>query len=311
MSACMRNLIDKDRPTVMALPYDADPVDVRWPVNLAVAALLAVVAIIGCGDDQAAGPGAQSDAQTATAVGDVAADKGTLAGMFAAATESEGYTVEMSYEITGLGVEVDIANADPGEARIVPQATGGTFTITNTTDGRNTEIELARPAVGLLWKASSVPSAIQVALRQADEDHCTVEFRGQQYCSLARVTFESTPEANVLDPGGQISLTAELPPSDPRVGGLFGIYEIAEEQADPLASFVRATDPELVWVSADIAQGRGTSATWSCATSTASAGGRTKAASGYMAILDDAGRPLVEGGGITFYGAAGELCSEA
>lgn len=249
----------------------------------------------------------------ATATTDVDADAGkaTLAGMFTAATARDGYTLDMSYEIMGLGVEVDIANAEPGEARILPRADGGSFTITNTTEGRNTEIDLARPTVGLMWKTSSVPSAMQVALRQDNDDHCRVEFRGQQYCVLARITFESTPKAHVLDPGGQISLAATPPPSDPRADWLFGIYEISEEQAEPLASFVRTNDPQLVWVSADIVQDHGPAATWSCVTRSASAGGRTQAANGYMAILDDAGRALVEGGGIRYYGAEGELCSDA
>ena len=292
-------------------------------IRLASTALLVAAAtgLAGCSDgDSGDGAGATVDPQPPAEVTTTSetpaetapddAEAGALSGTFTSASELEGYTVDMSYDIAGIELEVDIANAKPGEASMVPRATGGAFTVTNTTEGRNTEIVLARPTVGLMWRAAGLPSEIRPLLR----GDCDVEFRGKRYCTLARVTFESTPEGHVLEPDGEISLAIEPAPSDaqPIVRRIFGVYEIAEEQAEPLASFVQSTPPELVWVNSDITQGH-PSPTWSCATQAGSQAGMTAgAAAGYLAILDGDGEALVDGGGIRSYeGEPRQLCSAA
>ena len=220
----------------------------------------------------------------------------------------------MKYEITGLDVEIDIANAEPGKASIVTRFDSGTLTIVNTTEGRNTDIVVARPTVGIMWSAANVPSDIQAALKADNDEHCGVEFRGELYCTLGRVGFESTPEGTVLPPAGELELAAEPQPAGETgfIRQIIGIYDIAEEHAEELAAFLRSNAPDLIWVNSDVTQGRGMHPTWSCATGATSVGGRSPgAASGYLAILDGAGQALVEGGGIEFYrGDSGRSCAE-
>lgn len=279
------------------------------PSLISVVLLIAMLPLAtGCGsEDRSEGSAASQQRSTepprASAVTETTPDEYTtaLSGSFEAELEARGYTVRIGYDIDTLDLDVDVADAEPGEALLVPQASGR-LTIANTTTDRNTEFAIAQPVVGALWEASALPGDVRSVFDEAEQELCGLELGSARYCTLARVRFDSHGPAT-LAPDEEIRLPVVAPLPRTILGG--DVLVVPEDGAETVADFVVATAPDLLWVNSDITGAR-PSPIWSCVTNESFQGA---AQAGFLAILDRDGEALIEGGGVGWYEKGGEPCS--
>lgn len=273
---------------------------------VAVAAMLALT--VGCGSDDSSEGSTGSQQRTEESRGASDAKKASaeqvtdaFSGTFDAALETEGYTVRLGYDIDTLDFDVEVADAQPGEALLAPRASGQ-LTVTNTTEDRNTQFAIAQPVVGLIWEASTVPDHVMAALADGEEDVCWLDLGSARYCTLARVRFDFFgPET--LAPDEEVVLPVVEPLSPTILGG--DALVVSEDGAEAVVDFMTSTAPDLLWVRSDITGAR-PSPTWSCVTSQ---GFQGDAQAGLLAILDRDGEALIDGGGVGWYEKGGELCA--
>lgn len=157
------------------------------------------------------------------------------------ATPGNGYTLEVSYDLRQLEVEVDIANASPGEAILTP-IVNGQMIFTNTTPARNTEFRvLELPSISLFWNRAQLPSS-------ADCDGEGFQFHGTTHCFLLNIRGEIDP---ALDADGVVQLEPNGEASIPLQPSPLGGTTVSEQSADALAKLIRSTRPSLVLVHID------------------------------------------------------------
>lgn len=162
----------------------------------------------------------------------------SVSGRFVATPEhGDGYTVDVSYDLGQPEVEVDIANAEPGEAILNP-IVSGQLTFTNTTPARNTAFGpiYETPYINLYWGRRHLPSASDCA----DDG---LELGGTVHCFLISIRGEIDPVVNAdgaveLEPDGEATISVGLTP----LGGT----AVPEQDAKALSELIRETPPSLV-----------------------------------------------------------------
>jgi len=119
--------------------------------------------------------------------------------------DGAGYTLRVDYAIDGLNLDVDVANSAPGFATIVATSPISiSWTLTNTTSGRNVNIQ---PSYGPFVRLGAVlPQGSPACAREimASSDHCFIDL----------VEFP-IGEYGLLEVGSHITKTAEMD-FDPR-----------------------------------------------------------------------------------------------
>jgi hypothetical protein len=175
------------------------------------------------------------------------------------------YTMQISFDITGVAFSPDIANSQPGRADAQLSGTGA-ITIHNTTPGRNLRFDLVEPMqVGVYWSKSTYGDVLGDC-RQA------LVFLGEEYCMLGIYTFD------VPNPYGEVSIgpdaSLRMPLWKPASSGSSFLSgpSYPESSVPALTDLVNASPPDLYTVDG--------------------AGDLPTACSRHLALLDGTGRPL-------------------
>lgn len=284
-----------------------------------IAALCASLTLVACGggDTSAAtseeGVSVKSANPSESASNTKPKPANSVSGRFGA-TPGNGYTVKVSYNLSNIEGQVNIADAEPGQA-IVYGAAAGDMAVTNTTPQRNTKVKLPQFEAELLWDKSQVRGDLLSNLIEP-EDVCDFSFRGASYCNLVNLDFElvSPPDYAHNDPttlGPSQSLNSSVAATKiPDIGrpGIHGLLVVRESDADKLSGFVSSTRPDLIAIYGGT--GGADELRMSCVTQGLGEEDY-RPERGPLGILSGRGRVLIEGGEVAQYENYPLTCADA